>query len=394
MKTTCTLGVLLMASCLHAQTCDPGGGALSLRFNGTTPSGMTAQDHVVSITSPIWTISITNGMVATSTPFLLLAGSTIVCESRVVPWGGSVDVDPISILLDGFFGATPFDLAARSNWTVGLPIPCSFIGLNGPSLQAIFQDTTAAPFFLNNTTAGQPLFATTATSSYSIVADDGFIAHQLVCPMTFGGIAYTRLFVGSNGQITFETGSTSHSPLGTTFVAGFQNGPTPPSAENPGVAVFWADYFRPSTVNDRIDVVEDRTAGTVLVQWIGVEWYNSQAPAGSFSAKFGQTGPNSLIIDLSGTIAGSGGPTPGIGTNDPDPLVGVTDGKSTVGTDMSADFSALLAANAGTFTTPLASAPLSIFEQFPLSGGDPMQPLDLMTLTFEDPTGTFQWTIH
>ena len=400
------LALLSIVSLLGAAVAQSGGpttplcdtnpnGAVGLRINGVVPSGNTAVEHDVSVSSAVLSLNVSG--TAAGRSFALLFGAAIACPGIPVPWTATVDLAQPVVVLDGFFPATFFDALAVTPFQVAVPVGCALQGTVGPAIQAIYAEPQDAPYFLNNTTAGRPFFTATATTTYSLLGDDDFVGHTLVCPITFGGQSYTQLYCGSNGQVTFRNGDTDPSPTPSEFFAGFQSAPTPAAAAatTPGVAVLWADFHRSTYSGDSVVVDEDRSLGTVKVSYLGMQWYNSQNPAGDFAATFGALGPGSVVIDLTQALPGAGdAATPGQGTFDPNPIVGVSRGRDATGANTILDFSAALAAGGGTYTTPLANVPESVMEQFPLAGADPMAPLDAVLLRFVDATGTFTWTIY
>lgn len=363
--------------------CTAGGGSVDLGINGNIGIG-----QVVTVQMPS-TLDITltdnNGP---GNPFILLAGSGISCMAIPLAWGGSVDLAGISIVADGISPVTVFDFMAVTDFQVSVPANCSQAGTNGPALQAIHQDPTAAPIFFNHTGAAGILYSNAAliTTVYDALGDDSSVQHLLgmdPCAgyngqsITFGGATYSDLYIGSNGQVTFNGGSNDFSPTTAEFFSGWNSG-------LPGVAVFWIDLARSSAVSDSVVITEDLVAGTVSVDYKNQEFWSSQTPAGDFSCTFGALGIDTLTIDLTATLPGA--------VSDADPIVGVTDG-AVGGLDTAHDYDVAIAAGGGAYSTPAGSAPESICEQYLQSGADPAAPLDNVVFTFMDVTSTFDWLV-
>ena len=221
--------------------------------------------------------------------------------------------------------------------------------------------------------------ANSITTIYNAIGDDANQAHALTQPgantITYGGTAYSTLYLGSNGQVTFTLGNNGFMPSLAEFFAGWQA--TPTTVANPGVATYWADYARGTVATDNITVIEDGTLSTVEVQYNNQEYWDSLTQAGSWKCTFGLLGPGSVTLDLSGVLLNN------IVGTDQNPVVGVSDGiddglgngVSATGDNNTADLSVLLGAAYATGSSTTV-APESIGEQFPAGT------LDLTVINF------------
>ncbi|MEE9393313.1 MAG: hypothetical protein V3W41_12495 [Planctomycetota bacterium] len=187
---------------------------------------------------------------------LILLGSVIDPTGSVfpVPWGGSVDIgvfapsvpmvidilgDGINLSsgpLDGFFATDSGDLTTSTPPRFDFDLTAS-AGLAGShyALQAIVEDPTQ-PFFLDmteavdaNFVAGQILpIQTGSLGSVNV----GFLAGRT---FNFHGVAYTSVWIGSKGILSFGT-ATSYSPPGfNTDTVAFALG-------TPSIAAWVADW--------------------------------------------------------------------------------------------------------------------------------------------------------
>ena len=379
------LGLLIMTGASHAQ-CSSGGAFVALTINGLAPSTVDPVGHRVSVNLPagIANFEISDG--GSDSPLLLVTGSDLLCGFFPVPWGGSIDLLNPTLLLDGFTGSTPFDQAARTDFTLAYSsLSCSLLGVSGPAMQAILQDPANSPFFLNHSEAGVVDFVSIdVVTVYANLGDDDFVEHVVnsVCgnsSVTFGGVAYTSMFLNSNGAITFQDGSTDFGGDADRFFAGFQDAGT--LSPNPGIATLWGDFAEPG-VPDDITVIESAD-GSVEVQFNNQMWWDSATSAGSWTCRL-DAPIDSVILDMSAAL-------PGVSGFDPDPITGVSDGDdSNGGTDSNVDFSSLL--QSGPYSTPLNAAPESIAEVFPFGGSFPGQPFDLGLLSFQH-LGGFNWLV-
>jgi len=257
-----------------------------------------------------------------------------------------------------------------------LPGNGSLVAPAASPLQAIYVEPANPPFNIEITEAGQPAYQGIVSTTYGALGDDVTQVHTLtvVPTITFGGVAYTQVLVGSNGMITFSTGSTQWVPTPAEFHAGFR--PAASAGSNPGVAPVWGDWAQPAAAGDSVRVVEYSQTGIVSVEYNNQVWYSSSLPAGSWSCDFGTFGANSFVLNLGGFLAGN--------ATDSLPMVGVTDGSDTNGPNNTfTGFQAML-------PYASASAPDSLCEQFP-AGGAGLSALG--TVSFLDPAGTMQWTI-
>ena len=386
--------VMALAGFAPAQF-DVNGPNAVLTIAGTAPSAADPTGHTVDIGVPgDLTVAVTSGANPTQ-GFILVAGA-LNAGSYGVPWGGSVDLGTpnppftptgISVVMDGVFFSvgTPLNAFAVTPFQMSVSIAATAGGQSGPGLQAIVSDPSAPPFFFDNTEAGLPNYVFVTVTDYATLADDSFVLHQLdqtngVSPIaiTYGGVAYSQVYIGSNGMVTFVDGSTDFIPTISEVFNGWAGSTVSPT---PGVALAWQDMARGSAVGDLVRVTENLATSEVTVEFINQQHWDSQTPSGTFSCSFGGLGPDSIVFDHTGFIVGN----PGV---DAGPIVGVTDGTGGVGTDRTADLSVDIAAFYST-----TAAPESIAEDFNatvISGGS----LDIGVWTALNTGGAgFNWTL-
>lgn len=356
-------------------------GNLSLGLNGFLPSAASLNHAVPVAAGDDVTIELSS---PSPQKFILVGDYSAVGGSTNLPWGGTLDLASPSIILNGIQPASPFDAMASSDFLMTLPTTCADRGSSWPALQAIYEEPTSPPFFLNHTEVGQVVLPTMIKTYYGDLPDDGFVQHDLCGTISYLGVNYSSLYLCSNGQITFGNGVTSFAPSAPDFFSGFQASGSNP---NPGVAPIWTDLNRSNTHSDWISVEEGDGATGTRVAFMNQWHWSSGLYAGSWSCDLGLLGPNSVAFDLTGYI-------PGAPQNDDDPISGVTDGYMApigAGANSIVDFTAIMGA-AG-YTTPPGTEPESIMEQFSLAGADPSAPFDIGILNFTDATGTGLWTI-
>lgn len=378
---TTALCAVVLAAAAQAQ-CWTGGGPIALTLNGLSPSAADPVGHVISTPASATTYSI--GLNGTpGTPFILLGAFSITCGATVIPGvAGSIDLASPFVLLNGIAPSAPIDFFAVSDFNLTLNLAPACTGpISTIAFQAVALDFSATPLPYALTEAGQVSRSGLSVTEYSTnsvptLFDDGSVAHTMNCgsTVTYAGTAYSTFFIGSNGQVTFGTGSTDFSVTSAEFFDDFGTFVTAP---NPGVAVLWADYARGSALNDSVRVTEDATAGTVLVEYRNQERWDTQTPCGNFSVTFGSLGTDSLTLDYSGYITAGGT------TADQSPIIGVSDGTNAPGgVDTTIDYTASLG-----YSSP--AGPESIMEQFPAGGSG----LDLIAtpLNFLH-LGGYTWT--
>jgi hypothetical protein len=230
---------------------------------------------------------------------------------------------------------------------------------------------------MDNTEAGGPTFQNNIVTVYDNLGDDASVAHTLngvATPtgVTFCGVAYTSFFIGSNGVVSFGIGVNDFSPSTAEHFSGYQVGPT--VTANPGIAMAWGDLARGGVLDD-VTVIESPSTNTVRVEYNNQEHWGSVLPAGSWSGTFDNANPGWFTIDMTGFIGGD----PSI---DQGPLVGVTDGDDTVGTDYISDLDVDIAAG---YTTTVG--PESIVEDFQpllIAAGVIGSSLDVTVINFLD----------
>lgn len=359
---------------------DTGGTNLGLTINGLTPDVVSPAAHTVGVDQGT-TMTIALNGTSIGIPFILVGGASPLAGAIPIATVGTVDLDAPFVILDGLVGGTPFDLMARSNFSITLPTaPISpvLVAPAAPAFQAIYVEPTNPPFNLELTQAGQPVYTGIRTTVYGALGDDVSQLHSLtiVPNVTFGGVAYTQLRIGSNGMITFATAITDFSPSTAEFHNGFRVAGT--AGSNPGLAPLWGDWAQPSFVGDNVTVIENSVTSTVTVAWNNQVWYTSLLPAGSWNVELGTFGPNSFVFDLSGALPG--------GATDQAPITGVTDGSDITGPNNTIDFATALPYSS------VVGAPDSICEQF-TAGGIGANPYSLGVVSYIDTLGNFEWTI-
>jgi hypothetical protein len=190
--------------------------------------------------------------------------------------------------------------------------------------------------------------------------------------VTFCGVAYTSFFCGSNGQISFVAGSADFSPSTPEFFAGYQASPT--ALANPGIALGWQDLARGGVLDD-ITVIESPSTNTVSIEYNNQEHWDSVLPAGSWSGTFDNSTPGWFTFDMTGFIGGD--PSVDLG-----PLVGITDGDDTVGTDYLSDLDVDMAAGYSTVVGP--ESIVEDFQALLLAAGVPGASIDITVINFLD----------
>ena len=384
----CAAPLLLLLAFGHPvlSQCNANAGPMSLTINGLDPASVDPGHRVPVVAGEDFLLEINDGDLGSA--FVLVAGADLSCGVVPVPWGGSIDLVAPTVVADGLNPNSPLDSFASTDFRFAAASDCTMAGTSTPAFQAVYIDPNNLPFFLSNTGSGIADFVG-GTTVYDALADDESVLHVFgscggVSSITFGGVSYTQFFVGSNGVVSFGEGAFDWEPSSADFFSGFPNPQAPaPLGANPGVALIWQDYARDTLANDRVVVTEDAIAGTVRVSYESQEHWNSQMPAGSWSGTFGSLGPNSVVIDGSGYIAGD----PALA--DADPIIGVSDGLAG-GSEQILDLSVALS---GPYQTMPGNEPESIMEQFPAAGTDPGQPFDIGVVNFVDSLGTFFWSV-
>ena len=365
------------------QNLDSPVGNMGLAINGIIPSAA-GINHIINAAAGD-AINLELSSAAPQQNFILLADNIASGGSTNLPWGGTLDLANPVIILNGIQPLTPFDSMAVSDFVLSAAVECTQTGSSWPALQAIYQEASLPPYFLNHTQVGKAVFPTTVKKHYSFVADDGFVQHDLCGTIDYLGVSYTSFYICANGQITFAQGVTGFTPNAVEFFNGFQ-AQVSGNSVNPGVSPIWTDLNNSSTFGDWITVTENTLNNVTDIRFMNQSHWVSTNAAGSWLCSFGSLGPNSVVFDIGAYI-------PGVTNSDDDPITGVTDGNNPIiggGINSIVDFSAII--GVGYSTTP-GTAPESIMEQFALAGNDIAAPFDLSILSFDDPTGTGLWTI-
>lgn len=196
----------------------------------------------------------------------------------------------------------------------------TFAGVGTIDCQVNFFSGETFTFPVTIVQANQLLTSYTFTNSQT---------HALSAGQTidYYGTTYTDLHISQHGYITFGSANSDFSESMPEFFAGWQAAPT--ITPRPGVAVAWSDLNNFGT-SPNWEVVEDSVTGTTEVRFLNQTYWDGGASAGDFSVTFGSFGPGSLTLDHTNFLAE---PAPG-GANAHDVIVGVTNGDSTVGTDV------------------------------------------------------------
>ena len=211
-------------------------------------------------------------------------------------------------------------------------------------------------------------------TSYTL-SDDGNVMHALTVPITYGGTTYNDVFIGSNGVISLTAGVNDFSETLGEFFNGWLTPGTP--GGSPGVAILYTDLNPGGTTSGATyDVIEDTLAGTVEIQYNNQIYWSGGEAAGSASALFST---NHVDLDWTGIMPAT--------TSNDDVIIGVTDGDDMVGTDTDlSDGMGTGFANALPYSS--LSGPDSVGELVPSNVA-----IGVGTLSCDDPTGTFTWTI-
>ncbi len=382
----------------------------ALDINGMQPSVVDPANHLIPLNVTNVTnldIHINSGPNANVGVILLASGSSITGPVLPVPWGDSIDIGMlngmggltnVALVTDGVaFSANPLldpfavtDISGDYDY-MGTVSP-GLAALADPSVavQAILQDPTAAPFFFDNTEAGDmSFFAGPALTSYTL-GDDASVTHNLGIQIDFGGTLYSSVILNSNGFITFVAGSGDFTESMPEFFGGWG---TP---NNPGVALAYSDLNNGGTGSGATyDVLEDPVTGMVECQFNNQNWWSANSPAGSFKAIFNDIG----TVAAGGVIADLTGLTPDP-TNGDDFIIGVTDGDDSSLSGVGTDTDLSDGANTG-FVNAIATGytsiglPDSVGELFQSAlttgttggAGDPPAVINFLHL------GSFQWFI-
>lgn len=217
------------------------------------------------------------------------------------------------------FGTGRVDITDASGATF-LNLPTTVISGNGPLFTNEGLVVTYPPLAQGTATAtvmfgGAACVTITVTFTVSnfcqmtstfTLADDGFAIVPLPSPMsvTHYGVAYTTIYVTSNGTINMSAGHTDFTPTLPEFFGG--NG-TP---GNSNVAVAFADLNLGGVASGAsYTVISDSCTGEVFVNFDNQNWWNSGAPAGSFGVTLNWGGVADQILfdyaqminDVSGT---------------------------------------------------------------------------------------------
>jgi hypothetical protein len=184
-------------------------------------------------------------------------------------------------------------------------------------------------YTLDITFASGPVFNTSVTVTAPgliiqnfTLPDDGFMNVALTVPVNYYSQVFNSLFINSNGFVTFVAGSGDFTDSAAEFFNGWF------TAGNEGVAVTYTDLNSGGTFSGATyQTVEDTINGTVAVNFINQNHWDTGAPAGNFNCTFNALGvPGSVTIDHTGFLPDVN-PNANFGT-------GVTDGVTSAGTDI------------------------------------------------------------
>lgn len=357
---------------------DPGNGPASLKINGVLPSVADPTAHRVFVgNSTSWNLAIRSIGPA---PFVLVAQTALTPGAIITPWWGSVDmVNPV-VVLNGIFPATPLDALAVTDFEMTLPLV--YPGSVGPAVQAVVLDFTAFPLPYRNTEAGQAYGLTNVSVGFPALGDDDFVAYQPVYPIVFSGVAYSTVYISSNGMATFGGPAVSYSPSAPGFFDGFNGG----GVRNPGVAVMWGDFNPPSATGDSVHVFESLTAGFVQISWLAQTHYASGTAAGSWTIEFADDG---FTLNHFGYLPGT--------VADGQRIVGVTDGLVTPTFNNDNDITATggFGALPSLPWTPAGAGEQSICEVLPPAGAPTFKLLTVVHFCqyFPVTPGDYMWLV-
>jgi hypothetical protein len=311
---------------------------------------------------------------------VILIGGVLGCGAVPVPWGGSLDFSAGSALIDGFgmsvgpldaFASTPFSLFLSTGGS-GLAA-----GQCAGTVQCIVTDPTNPIFPLRNSIAIQ--MCGDLETVYTL-GDDANVQHTLSVanPINFCGGSYTQLYVGSNGVVSFGSGSNDFTETMPDFFNGFGT-----IAPNPGVAVCYSDLNNGGTSSGATYAVIEGPNG-VTVEYRNQNHWAPNEPAGTFSCTFIDNSWSDTRLDYSGFIPAT------VGTDNV--IIGVSDGDNTVGsdTDLSDGLGTGIANAIGSYASISVLAPDAVGELIPAN-----TPIGFSTcLFFENGApGSCDWSI-
>lgn len=348
----------------------------SLTINGIDPA--TDPGNQIALSAPYAMALDVADSGGAALPLIILAGNNITCGALPATPTLSVDIGGASVLLDGTgsgLGIPALNALAVTPFTISTAFPTAiWQGLNGPAFQAIVLDPTAGAVPFISTTAGQLVFQNSTTTCYTL-ADDGNTSHALGGSINFGGVPYSTLYVGSNGQVTFGSGVNDFSQTLAEHFGGWG------APVNAGVSLLYTDLNNGGTASGATYcVTENLLTGDVDVDYNNQNYWGSNEAAGSFKVTF--SGPL-VMLDYTNLVAQVTGTS--------NFIIGVTDGDPAVGTDTDltvANGGPGLIPSLGIFTS--AAAGDSVAEDF--VAADAALLAALPVVTFID-LGAFMWTV-
>ena len=370
-----TLAIVALASVSFAQF-ELGGGLIDLRINGTIPSTSSLGGHQCNV-NQVATIAVneTAGPGIQRQFAMLIDFAGLSAGAFVIPGLGTIDLAAPAVVINSIIPSSALDLLAVTNFSLSFQFTtANCVALVGPAVQAIGLDLAGPILPYTLTQAGQLISTGSSSTTYPSVGDDTFFTYVPVCTptITYAGTTYPSCIIGSNGMVTFTTGTGDFTPTAPEFFNGFR--PIATVGTNPGVASVWNDWFPSSNTTDNI-VVTDFGNGDLNVAYNNQSHWASLLPAGNWNVTFGAA-TDTVTINAGGYIDGNASDAAGI--------IGVTDGTNVAGgVDTNFDISA----NLGWVSS--GAGPESIMEAYNPGAGILF---DVASVSFLH-TGGFNWVM-
>ncbi len=257
--------MLLLAFTANAQ--QPNTPAASMTIDGVagppypiTGVPLTAGfEAVVDITGPVGA-----PFVVIMTPSLTTGGGTLVLGSQFL----DVDISPgYSVLMDGLANPGTFSIGASGTFNTNYPVSTAAVTGAQAATQAVLADPTNPGTFVALSAASQvSIIAPAAVVPISTPNNGGALFDLVPYGMTFPYYAssYTRMFINTDGNITFGSASGDFTPTPTEF-----------RTQQPRIAPQWTDLDQ-SYAGASIVATVSQTSPTVRVDWIEMaEWSNA-----------------------------------------------------------------------------------------------------------------------
>ena len=256
----------LLTGFLLAQ--QPNTGVASMRVNGTNGPPY-----------PITGVSLPRGLPqnivisgAPVAPFILFGGPSLLASGQNVLGGQRLDVDISTasfILLDGTVNPA-FSTDATGIYNQNIVLPATATIGSSAAFQTVIADPTNAPFNTSLTAASEVVVTqglTVVTVSNPNNGGSLFDLNAYGLSFPFYSNTYTRMFVNSDGNITFNAASGDFTPTPAEF-----------RTQNPRIAPMWTDFdpsFSPGQITVTVDQSSTAPFPTVTVDWVNMaEWSN------------------------------------------------------------------------------------------------------------------------